>query len=316
MGSVNAKKGSRLKSKSKKIKLKFRARLIIFIFLLIICMLIFKNIKNKKVSEMKLDLIIDNNNITSSLEKEIIIKDNIIYLSLDDIKKTLDNNIYREKSLIITTGSKKVATLKLNNSNIETNGVNTKIKGKAFKDDTGEIYLPISDLKNVYDVDITYIEQYKNIVVEYFSKKVEKAYTNKKIEIKEEPKSSSNTLEELNKGIWLVYVSNDNGWAKVRTQNGFVGYVKYKNLTNFVTEREDIVEVSSATNDFYEADITNKDIGTYSKRKKIINSILEKAVSKNKKSIKIMNENESQEYERFKIEMEPILNECGISLQF
>lgn len=316
MGRVNAKKGSRLKSKNKKIKLKFRARLIIFIFLLIIFILIFKNIKNKNISEIKLDLIIDNNNITSSLEKEILIKDNIIYLSLDDIKKTLDNNIYQEKDLIITTGHKKVAALKLDNSSIETNGVNTKIKGQAFKNEAGEIYLPVSELKNVYDVDITYIEQSKNIVVDYFSRKLEKAYTNKKVEIKEEPKLSSNTLEELNRGIWLVYVSNEKGWAKVRTQNGFVGYIQYKNLTNFVTEREDMIPVSSVPNDFYEVDITKKDISTYNKRKKLINNILQKAVANNKKAIKIINEKESQEYDRFKIELEPILNECGITLQF
>lgn len=316
MGSINVKKGSRAKSKKKQIKLKFRAKLIIFIFILIIFLLIVKNVKSKKVSEIKLDLIIDNNNITSSLEKEVVIKDNIIYLSLDDINRTLDNSIYQEKNLIITTGHKKVATLSLNNNSIEINGVNTKIRGQAFKDDSGEIYLPISELKNVYDADITYIEQYKNIVVDYFSKKLEKAYTNKKVEIKEKPKSSSNTLEELNKGTWLVYVSNEKGWAKVRTQNGFVGYVKYKNLTNFVTEREDMVAVATVPNDFYEVDITKKDISTYNKRKKLINNILEKAVSNNKKAVKITNEQESQEYERFKIEIEPILNECGMTLQF
>ena len=65
------------------------------------------------------------------------------------------------------------------------------------------------------------------------------AYASKNIKIKEEGKSLSKTIDKVEKGNWLIFISENNGIAKVRTQDGKIGYVKKKYLNNFVTKRED-----------------------------------------------------------------------------
>ena len=92
-----------------------------------------------------------------------------------------------------------------------------------------------------------------------------------KCKIKKENKIMSKTVDKVQKGKWLVYISEENGIAKVRTQNGKIGYVKNNLLDNFVTEREDfnVKDEENKSDETLEYDITKKDITTFEKRKKI-----------------------------------------------
>ena len=46
------------------------------------------------------NLVINNKNVTSNLKQQILIEDNIIYLSESDIANFFDKYIYEEKKLI------------------------------------------------------------------------------------------------------------------------------------------------------------------------------------------------------------------------
>ena len=60
-----------------------------------------------------------------------------------------------------------------------------------------------------------------------------------------------------------------------------------------------------------------KDISTFEKRQNIINLILQEAIKNDKMYVKITyNGAEEQKYDRFKIEITPILSECGIKVEF
>ena len=128
-----------IKRKRKKINKKKLLRMILIIAFIVIIFIIIKNTRKDPVPD-KTVLILQNEDITGSLEKEIIKKDGIIYFSLEDVKKILDKDIYQEDkgNLIITSSEKKIASLKLDNKKIKINGANININGQAFKNEDGK----------------------------------------------------------------------------------------------------------------------------------------------------------------------------------
>ena len=201
----------------------------IFIGIIIILLLIIFATKKENIKQKDaISLIINNEDITAKLQNEIIVKDNVQYLSLEDVKNCLDENIYQEDKNVITISDRKVTCLKLDKNTLEINGSTIQISGQLFKTEQGKIYLPISEMRNSYDIDFLYNEEYKNIVIDSFSKRKEKATVKKDVSVKEKMNNSSDTLEKLKKDDIVVYVSEENDWAKIKTQNGNLGYIKKK----------------------------------------------------------------------------------------
>lgn len=290
-------------------------------FVVVLILIVIIGIKNTKEENknQELQIILNNENITSKLENKILTENNQVYMSFEDIQKIIDSTIYKEDGQIITTSSKKIATLKEGETSIEINGSTQEAKDVVIEKEEKD-YLAISELENVYDYEFEYDQSTNIITIDSLSKKKVMAYASKNIKIKEEGKSLSKTIDKVEKGNWLIFISENNGIAKVRTQDGKIGYVKKKYLNNFVTKREDFKE--SENSDIYvekimEYDITKKDITTFEKRKNIINLILQEAIKNDKMYVKITyNGAEEQKYDRFKIEITPILSECGIKVEF
>lgn len=300
------------KSRSNKNKKILIYAIIIF---LVVVFIIIKNNTIKK--NYKTELIVSNENITDTLKNEIIIKENVVYLSLEDVQKYFDKDLYQEDNKIILTSTRKIAAIELNKNEIEINGSKVKIQGKAYKTENNIIYLPISDLKNVYDMECTYNLEYQNITIDYNYKKIVKANTTKNVLLKEKPGIFASNLEKIDKDSLVVYISEENGWAKIRSQNGNIGYINKAKLTNIVTEREDFIEQKQEnTNVSFEQDITSKNIKKYKNRNELIEKILIDAVSKKQKAVKIIykKDKNSESFKRFIIEATAILKECGISV--
>ena len=172
-------------------------------------------------------------------------------------------------------------------------------------------------MENIYDIDLSYKEETNIITIDYYSKQLIKAYAKKNIAVKSKKSGFSKTVEKIKKGNWIIYITEEDGWAKVRTQNGKIGYVKSNKLSNFVTERDNMQENVAKVEKYLKIDISKKNISTFDKREKIINQILLKAVSKDYKGVTVIYKNKKEkEIQHFKIEIEPILKECGISVEF
>ena len=305
----------KIKQKNRKINKKKILKLII----LIIIIIVFINIANRKEEKSsKTKLILSNQDITNQLEKDIVKQYNAIYMSFNDIQKFIDNTLYQEEDgPIITTSEKKVAKLELNKNEITINGSKISINGKVFKKN-GTIYLPISDLEKVYDIDLNYIENSNIITIDYYSKKLIKANAKKNLSVKEKMSSFSKTVEKVKKDNWVIIISEEGKWSKIRTQNGNIGYVKTKKLNNFVTERDEMEdkEQDEKNIEYYTKNIKKENISTYKKREKIINKILEETIKNGYMAVNIKGNKKQDGWERFKIEAEPILKECGIKVKF
>lgn len=194
------------------------------------------------------NLIINNNNITGSLKNKIIIDEKgIIYLSKQDIANFFDKYIYYDNTnvtnekvynQIITTSDTKVAVLKLNENKVIINGAEIEIAGAAKKIDE-TIYLPFSEMEKVYNIDIEHIKESDIITVESLDRELIKSNVKKNINIKVKRTSFSRTVDKVSKGESVTVISReDNGWAKVRSELGYIGYVKENKLGENINIRE------------------------------------------------------------------------------
>ena len=230
------------KFKINKINKKLLTILVVIIVLFIIGTLVKNIIKNNELKTT--NVVINNTNVTKRLKQNVIIENDVIYMSMPDIKNFFDIYIYEDKdnNQIITTSDKKVATIKFDSKVITINGSSKEIY-EGIKKENDIIYLPMSELTDVYDIEINRIEKTNRVVIDSIDSVQKKAYAAKNIKIKSKPTAFSFELEKVKKGNWLYYFSSEDGWAKVRTEDGIVGYVKEDKLTNFVTVREEMEQV-------------------------------------------------------------------------
>ena len=237
-----SRRANRLTIKNKTLK-KLIIGILIAIIALIAIIVVGNNIPEKQPEGI--NLVINNNNVTERLKQDIKIEDNVIYISMEDVKNFFDKYIYQDENTgkIVTTYEKKIASLELGNETIEINGAEKTIYAPA-KEENGTIYLPISEMEDVYNVEINNIQETNIITMDSLDREQIKAYTTKDVKINGKARSLfSGKVETVEKGNWVIYITEtEKGWAKVRTQDGKIGYVKPNKLTNFVTEREEMQE--------------------------------------------------------------------------
>lgn len=191
----------------------------------------------------KTNLVINNKNITSNLKNDILIENNIIYLSKPDIANFFDKYIYNEEesNQIITTYNKKIAAIGFEENSITINASKKDIYAHAIKKDNVE-YLPISEMKDVYDIEIQNIENSKVITMDSLNKEQKRAIVSSNLPVKSSTKLIAKTVDRIKKGDSVIVVSSDKGYTRVRTENGKLGYVKSDKLENEYVVREEMKE--------------------------------------------------------------------------
>ena len=194
------------------------------------------------------NLIINNRNVTSNLKNEIMIKDNMIYLSKQDIANFFDKYIYEEEETnqIITTYDKKIAEIGFEKNTININGSDKTIRAHAEKENE-IIYLPISEMTEVYGIEIEYLPDTKVVTMDSTDREQKKAILSSDVAVKSSTNFIAKTVDRVKKGDDVIVISSENGNSRIRTKNGKIGYVKSNKLTNEVTVREDMEEEKQVT---------------------------------------------------------------------
>ena len=167
-----------------------------------------------------INLVINNKNVTSNLKNDILIRDDIIYLSKQDIANFFDKYIYEEKeeNKIITTYDKKIAEIGFEDNTIIINGSKKDIYAHAIKQGDN-IYLPISEMKEVYDIEIENIPSTKVITMDSLDREQKKAIVSSDLAVKSSTNFIAKTVDRVKKGDTVVVVSSDKGYSRIRTKN-------------------------------------------------------------------------------------------------
>ena len=211
---------------------------VLVIALIIVLLNIFKVEAHKKPDKISLML----NNEIVELEKEMYKEEENIYISKEDIVKLFDDTLYyneAEKELI-TTYNTHIALLKVDETFMVLNDSNVELKGCLTEKD-GVIYLPLTDLGIVYDLEIEYSEEYNRVILSSTQEEKKQAITLKKATLKEKTSMFSKKIEKLDMSEYVVVLGTEKKYKKVRTENGNIGYVKENKISNEETIREKMV---------------------------------------------------------------------------
>jgi glycoside hydrolase family 18 len=243
-----------MKQKMTKEQIEKKKKRIIKIFVSIIAIIIIGiiayNVNNYIILDKNknINLVINNKNVTSNLKKDILIDGDNIYLSKQDLGNFFDKYIYEdtENNNIVTTYNNKIASISLSKNKISINGSNKNTYAHAENKD-GTIYIPITELEDVYGIEIKYLPDSKVLTVDSTSKEQKKAIITKNVVVKSSTKFIAKTIDRVKKGSYVIVVSKDKGYTKIRTENGKVGYVKSNKIANTVVVREEMQETKQIT---------------------------------------------------------------------
>ena len=187
------------------------------------------------------NLIINNRNVTGNLKNEILFQEDEIYLSKEDLQNFFDKYIYEDKenNQIITTYEDKIAVIGFEENKMTVNGSEKSTYAHAIKQgDT--IYLPISEMKDVYGIDIEYIEETKVLALDSIAREQKKAIINKSAAVKSTKNFIAKTVDRVSKGESIIVIAEEGDHTKIRTEQGKIGYVKTKIISNTVVTRQNI----------------------------------------------------------------------------
>ena len=194
--------------------------------------------KNKKTN-----LVINNRNVTVNLKNDIIIENNVIYLSKPDIANFFDKYIYDEKDSkqIITTYDKKIAAIGFEENKIIINGSEKNIYAHAITRENVD-YLPISEMTDVYNIEVQNIEKAKVITMDSLDREQKRAIVTSNLAVKSSTNLIAKTIDRVKKGETVIVVSSGDKHTRVRTEDGKLGYIKTNKLENEYIVREEMLE--------------------------------------------------------------------------
>ena len=160
------------------------------------------------------------NNQIVQLSNSIYVEDSVLYLSEEDIKNIFDETIYYnvgDKELI-TTYNKHVAVLHLNEKQMSVNDSIFQIQGE-MKEIDSQIYLPISDLMIVYDMEVEYVKGTNMVIMNSTAQSKKRVMALKNTQIKASKILFSITIEKVNRGDYLYIIEQKGNTLKVRTSS-------------------------------------------------------------------------------------------------
>ncbi len=148
------------------------------------------------------------------------IEDTVLYLSEEDVKAIFDDTIYYNKGdeELITTYYKHVAVLQLNENAMLLNDVSLPMKG-LLKEMEAKLYLPISDLETVYDMEMEYHQTTNLVTMDSKNKAKKRAMLLKNVKIKEDKLPFAITVEKGKRGDEVYCLEESGRYQKVRTSS-------------------------------------------------------------------------------------------------
>lgn len=307
-------------------------RRIISIFIVIFILLALRNFVYQiwKKGQSKQTRLLWNNELIQ-MSDNIYVENSVIYFSKEDIQNILDDTIYYnigDKELI-TTYNKHVGVLHLQKNEMLVNDSVLPIQG-TLKEIDSKIYLPVSELGIVYDVEVEYAESTNLVIMNSTTQKKLHAIALDDTKIKQSNLPFSIPIEKVSRGDDLYILEDAKGWKKVRTNVGNIGYIKNKFISEEEVLREDWVEEKNEDIDFKNMSnflvVTKEKINitsiantfaTYSQRSNIIKSLYDETIKDDKYlgiCIDFEQIDDMNSFNRFLIELTPKFRESGLKV--
>lgn len=218
------KHGEKTKKSRKKKKAGVKILIVIAILVAIIGAIyfVFNHVSLKRYE--RTNLVINNRNMTESLKSDVMIENDVIYISSKDVGNFFDSSIFYDNKYdqIITSSYDKLATLPVGKTQIQVNSSNTTIKAPVIKKENN-FYIPFSALEDIYNVKVNYQESMNIVTVDSLDRDYNIATASKNSNVKYKPSDFSKTLAKVKKGESYIIANREDfpvpdGWIRVRTE--------------------------------------------------------------------------------------------------
>lgn len=159
-------------------------------------------------------------------KEDFSIEDGMIYLSLDYIKKYLDEDISYDKE----TGEVKIENehaskiLKLNEYKAQFNSGTIDLRAPVIEKN-GKIMLPIEAFIYDYNVSLRYNKDIRLLLLDYRDKEYDLTKTTKETLLREDSSRRSPIIKKLPESEKLYVYGEKSKYYKVRMPEGYAGYV-------------------------------------------------------------------------------------------
>lgn len=187
-------------------------------------------------------VIIDDAEVTRNMPDVAVFVDGKAMLSFGTIKKYFDEYIYFDEkyNTVIITGDTDIIKMELDDNSLNLNGTSKNIKVPAKKIND-VIYVPVEELQKMYNIAVVHNEK---LIITTDNIEYKEIKMNQKEKVKLYKKQLSLTTGKVKAGEVLTVFSGEEseGYAKVRTPNGDLGYVKRKDLNGTIVLDKKIIE--------------------------------------------------------------------------
>ena len=175
-----------------------------------------------------------------------ILQEGEIYLPIDFVKEYIDQYIYwdKEENKLTITNENNVIRMKTDELEYFVNNEPLELDLPIYNIDE-VAYMPKLFLQDFYGLNFEYIEQTKilDIVKDDYKKSSLKSNTR----LRKGADKKSPFVEKLKKGDTVYFYENEqNGYTKIKTSNGYIGFVP----TNLLENIEDINIQNNYENDY------------------------------------------------------------------
>lgn len=218
----------------------------------IVVLVIFFNINYIKanINVNEAGLVIYGDNIKTNYDP--FVKDGGLYVSVDTISKTIDENIYYDNvaTKVIITTKDKVVKFKIDENKVSRNFEYSDIDTPA-KLVNGQPYIDINLVKDEYNIKTEYNEKTNTIVIDKLSTSDIPVNYNL-VNVYSDISTKSNVLDILNINDKVTVYTDSlehKSWYKIKTDKGIVGYISKNNVTIQAEEKENVETESKENKD-------------------------------------------------------------------
>lgn len=215
------------------------------IILGIIGIVIYKEMPNGKsvdpltyFDEFKLEqnnMVFEDKRVAAS--KPIVIVDDKTYVSYEVVKEYIDPTLFYDvnEKVVTITNLREVIRIPLDSDKLTINGRPGKIE-EPIKNIDDMAYLPLKMLQNRYNF-ILEKGTNGNLYIGYATDKEREVYTikNKKSVLRTHPDKKQIIVENLKKGDKVTVYNTEDGYARVMSGNGIIGYIKASDIQKLET---------------------------------------------------------------------------------
>ena len=169
-------------------------------------------------------------------EKTGLFMDNTIYIDYDTVVEHINNRFYWDsyENLLLYTTPTEIIKVAAGKSNYQVNKSDEKTDYPIVKVKGDQVYVALEFVKKYSNVEYeAFLEPNRVVLTCNWGKQVQYAEAKEDLSVRVEANIKSPILEDVKAGDMIVFVdegSQENGFVKVMTSTGVVGYAREKYL--------------------------------------------------------------------------------------